>query len=97
MKAEFESFEERSEEAESLNEHLAPVVRTSGDMNVVTRERIVEKTVGTTHVNAYAGARRKTSGVVAVEIQRFASKPGSGYREPRSSAVWNCDLHDRFV
>jgi len=28
MKAEFESFEERSEEAEGLNEHLAPVVRT---------------------------------------------------------------------
>jgi len=28
MKAEFEGFEERSEEAEGLNEHLAPVVRT---------------------------------------------------------------------
>jgi len=28
MKAEFEGFEGRSEEAEGLNEHLAPVVRT---------------------------------------------------------------------
>jgi hypothetical protein len=65
-------------------------------MNVVTRMRIVERTLGATQGNAYDGARRKT-GVVAVEIQCFASKPGSGYREPHSPAVWNCDLHDRIT
>jgi hypothetical protein len=31
------------------------------------------------------------------DAQAVASNAGSSYREPPSSTVSNCDLHDRFV
>ena len=40
--------------------------------------------------------KRSTSSF-ASNIPSVASSEDRGYRQPPSSTVWNCDLHDRFM
>jgi len=52
---------------------------------------------------AWCGSRsvlrcsKEGSIMFASENQPVASSAGSGDREPPSSTVWNCHLHDRLV
>jgi hypothetical protein len=47
--------------------------------------------------SASSGVRQQVSIILASDTHPVASSADSDYREPPSSTVWDCDLHDRFV
>ena len=47
--------------------------------------------------NAACGIRKRAGILTSTGAQPFTSGQGSGYRQSPSPAVWNCNLHDRFV
>ena len=47
--------------------------------------------------SASSGFRKELGIILASVSQSVTSRADSGYREPPSSTVWNCHVHDRSV